>query len=114
VPIPADIIQPNRMAPICAEMHIVDGDLYNITQMPDSLYKYSIGHYTAILSKYHTDTVQFKKSFTWYTKNPVKLDKIYDDVLVILQAKLDSINKIKAPTSPVTPPVLPHNVVSPK
>jgi hypothetical protein len=62
VPIPADIIQPNRMAPICAEMHIVDGDLYNITQMPDSLYKYSIGHYTAILSKYHTDTVQFKKA----------------------------------------------------
>ena len=93
--VPSEIIQPEQMPPIVAEIHIVDGDLYNVSQAADSLYKYSAGHYQAIFKKYHTDSTQFKKSFTWYTRNPVKLDKIYDEVLVILQKKSDSLNKIK-------------------
>src|SRR5689334_6358126 len=75
---PSDIIPQKTMPAILAEMNIVDGGLYNISQLPDSLYIYGMGHYLAIFKKYHTDTVQFKNSYTYYTKNPEKLNTIYD------------------------------------
>jgi hypothetical protein len=117
--VPNDVISEERMPALLADIHIVDGDLYNVSQTPDSLYKYSMGHYLAVFKKYHTDSVQFKKSYTWYTRNPVKLDKIYDEVLKILQAKTDSIAKIKPPPAkpsapnnkPVDIPVKPANAV---
>ena len=108
-PVPANVISEDRMPAIVADIHIVDGDLYNVPQTPDSLYKYSMGHYMAVFKKYHTDSVQFKKSYTWYTRHPVKLDEIYDNVLKILQTKNDSIAKIKVPppkpAAPVNAPV---------
>src|SRR5476651_608873 len=89
---------------IIFDLHIVDGMLYNIPQQPDSLYKYSAGNYALIFKKYHTDSVQFKKSFKYYTANPEQLQAIYDDVLKLLQAKYDSVNKIKVKPVTVTPP----------
>jgi hypothetical protein len=103
--VPANIISEDRMPAVIAEIHIIDGDLYNVPQQPDSLYKYSMGHYTAAFKKHHTDSTQFKKSFIWYTKHPVKLDEIYDKVLKILQTKNDSIGKIKVPIPKPAPPV---------
>ena len=103
-PVPDDIISMEKMPYICAEMHIIDGNLYNISQVPDTLYKYSMGHYLVIFKKYGTDTTQFKKSFTWYTRNPVKLDHIYDDVLKVLQAKNDSLVKSRTPATPAKTP----------
>lgn len=94
---PDDIIPEDKMAVIMADVHIVDAEMFNVQQQPDSLYKYGMGYYVATFKKFHTDTVQFKKSFTWYTKHPVQLDAIYDDVVKIVQKKSDSINKIPVP-----------------
>lgn len=114
--VPDNVISEKRMPVIIAEMHIIDGDLYNVPQMPDSLYKYSMGHFTALFKKHHTDTLQFRKSYTWYTKHPVKLDKIYDEVIKILQAKNDSIAKLPASKAPANTvkPAQPTNAVPTK
>jgi len=97
---PTDIIPKDRMTYLLTDLHVVDGSLYSAPQMPDSLYKYSMGAYTAVFQKYHTDSVQFKKSFTYYTANPDQLDEIYDNVLKIVQARIDSLNKIKTHAVP--------------
>ncbi|MES2279530.1 MAG: DUF4296 domain-containing protein [Bacteroidota bacterium] len=120
--VPGDVISEDRMPALIADIHIVDGDLYNVAQVPDTLYKYSMGNYQAVFKKHHTDSTQFKKSFTWYTKHPVRLDAIYDDVIKILQTKVDSIAKIKVPPAkptapnnkPVEIPVKPANAVPAK
>ena len=36
--IPKDVLQPNAMANILTEIHIIDGTMYNVIQAPDSLY----------------------------------------------------------------------------
>jgi len=92
---PATIIAPERMAVILANVHIVDGEMFNVQQQPDSLFKYGMGYYVAMFNRFHTDTAQFKKSFVWYTKHPVQLDAIYDDVMKIVQKKNDSLTNLQ-------------------
>jgi hypothetical protein len=100
---PDNVLSEERMPAVLADIHIVDGDLYNVPQDKDSLFKYSAGHYQAIFKKYHTDSTQFRKSYAWYTQHPVKLDVIYDKVVAILQTKNDSISKIKTPAAKLVP-----------
>jgi len=110
--VPKDIIQPDKMTRLMVDMSLVDGNLLNITQAPDSLYKYGMGNYLAMFKKHHTDTLNFKRSFTYYTKNPEKLDAIFNNVIKILQAKSDSLSKVKEEKLP--PPVKIKNAVPTK
>ncbi|QKJ29701.1 DUF4296 domain-containing protein [Mucilaginibacter mali] len=107
--VPNNVIQEDRMTGLMVELHLVDGDLFNIQQTPDTIYKYSMGRYQAAFKKYRTDSVQFKKSFNWYVKHPIKLDEVCDNVIKILQAKTDSVAKIK-PSKPSAPNNTPVNV----
>lgn len=104
---PKDVLDEDHMTSLLVELHLVDGDLYNVQQTPDTLYKYTMGRYTATFKKFHTDSNQFSKSFSWYTHHPVKLDEMYDNVIKILQAKTDSVAKLPAskPAAPVNTPV---------
>lgn len=95
VTIPANVIAPAKMTGILVDLHIADGNLYDITQLPDTLYKHGMGQYLRVFKLHHTDTLAFKKSFKWYTRHPEQLDKVYDDVIAILKAKNDSITKVK-------------------
>lgn len=89
------IISHDRMVRLLAEVHIFDGGLYTIKQEPDSLYKYGTGKYVALFKKYHTDSVQFKKSLSYYATQPLELQKIYDQIMFVLKQKTDSVNKIQ-------------------
>ena len=92
---PGEVINHNRMISLLTELHIVDGGMFSVTQSPDSLYKYGTDRYLALFKKYHTDSVQFKKSLKYYTTQPVELQAIYDQVLVNLKQKTDSLNKLQ-------------------
>ena len=67
--VPDGIIQPDRMTNLLTDVHLTDGAMYTVRQDPDSLYKYGYGKYHDLLKKYHTDTVQFRKSIKYYSTN---------------------------------------------
>lgn len=93
---PAGIIKPDEMASLLTDIHLADGSMINIPQIPDSIYKYGMGKYLQIFKKHHVDSAQFRQSFKYYTLYPDKLVSIYDEVLKQLTAKSDSINSLIA------------------
>jgi hypothetical protein len=54
-----------------------------------------MGTYLALFKKYNTDSVQFKKSFKYYSTQPAEMEAIYNQILKNLQRKTDSLNKIQ-------------------
>ena len=92
---PDEVISHNRMTSLLTDVHIIDGILYTAPQNPDSLYKYGADKYLELFKKYHTDSVQFKKSLKYYATQPVELAAIYDQVRDNLKQKLDSLNKLQ-------------------
>lgn len=91
---PSGIIKQPQMIALLTEIHIADGALYSVVQIPDSLYKHGTGKYLAIFKRFHTDSAQFKKSFRYYCLNPEKLQTIYEQILVNLKLKADSLNEL--------------------
>lgn len=105
--VPDYVIKPDQMAAVMVDLHIVDGGLYPISQVPDSMYKYGMGNYNLVFKKHHVDSARFAKSFRYYTTDMKKMTEIYDQVVKTLQAKYDSVNKIvvKPKPAPAVPPV---------
>jgi hypothetical protein len=91
---PSGIIKEEQMTSLLTEVHIIDGSMYSVMQVPDSLYKYGAGKYQATFKRFHTDSAQFKKSFQYYASNPDLLQTIYEQVAANLKQKSDSLNKI--------------------
>jgi Domain of unknown function (DUF4296) len=91
---PDDVIKPDRMASLLTQVHLADGAMYNVMQLPDSLYKYGTDRYLQLFKSFHTDSVQFKKSMQYYSSNPELLVAIYDQVTISLKAKSDSMSKV--------------------
>jgi len=92
---PPGVIREPRMIHLLTEVHMIDGSLYTTGQEPDSLYKYGLGKYLALFKRYHTDSVQFKRSMSYYAMQPTELLKMYDQITLILKKKTDSLNKIQ-------------------
>ena len=101
---PDEIINHDQMIVLLTQVHIVDGSLYAVSQNPDSLYKYGTDRYLALFKRYHTDSVQFRKSLKYYTTQPVELTTIYDQVLANLKQKTDSLTKRQLKKSNALPP----------
>lgn len=100
--IPNDVLKPDAMAAVLTEMHIIDGSLYNTTQIPDSLYKYGAGKYIAMFQRLHTDTARFNRSMRYYAMQPDKLLAIYDQVDIKIKSKTDSLAKVQTEQSKST------------
>ncbi|MFD1256110.1 DUF4296 domain-containing protein [Mucilaginibacter terrae] len=93
---PAGILNHERMTGLLIDMHIADGSLFEVSQDPDSLFKYGNNRYLYIFKQHQTDSVQFKKSFTYYSNKPDQLFEIYEAVTKVIKAKSDSSLKIRA------------------
>ena len=91
---PDGVLDQEQMTNLLTDIHVVDGSMYNVLQMPDSLYKYGTDKYLNVFKKYHIDSVQFKKSFKYYTMNPEKLAIMYEQIAKNIKQKSDSLNKI--------------------
>ena len=90
---PKGTIDTATMTGLLTEIHIADGSMFNIVQVPDSLYKYGTARYLKVFQNFHTDSVKFRKSMKYYADNPELLTKIYEHVNVNLAKKMDSLNK---------------------
>jgi hypothetical protein len=82
------------MTSLLTEVHLTDGRLSMLQQLPDTLYKYGAERYLSILKKYNTDTTQFRKSYLYYCSKPQQLIDINIKVLAVLQVKSDSLKKL--------------------
>ena len=91
---PDGLIKKDQMITLLTEVHIVDGSMYNLMQVPDTLCKYGTGRYLAMFKKYNTDSVQFKNSFKYYSAHPDIMQSIYEQVSKNIKQKTDSLNKI--------------------
>jgi Domain of unknown function (DUF4296) len=89
-----DVMPEDQMIAVLTAVHLADGRLINISQAPDTLYKYGTSRYLAVFKKFHTDSAQFRRSYQYYSTEPEKFADMYDKVLKILQAKTDSLNKL--------------------
>ena len=89
------IIDKPNMISLMTDVIIVDGTLYNLMQAPDTLYKYGTGRYLALFKKYNTDSAQFNKSFKYYASRPTDIQAIFDQALLNIQKKTDSLNKLQ-------------------
>ena len=95
---PDGIINNKQMTGLLTEVHLIDGRMYGIFQSQDSLNKYGTSRYDALFKRYHTDSAQFKKSFKYYATKPTELQKMYDQILLNLKQKTDSLNKVQHKT----------------
>ena len=91
---PDNIINKDRMANLLTEIHIVDGSMYSVMQIPDTMYKYGMNKYLAVFKKYRTDSAQFRKSFKYYSANPDMMQSIYEQITINIKFKSDSVNKL--------------------
>jgi len=92
--VPDNVIPKDQMTALLTEVHLADGNLVNLSQVPDTLYKYGTARFLAIFKKFHTDSAQFRASYKYYSTQPQEFQDIYDKVLSNLQAKNDSLNKL--------------------
>ena len=100
---PKGVIEKQKMINVLTDLHIIDGSLYATVQIPDTLYKYGMGKYNLLFKRYHIDSAQFRKSFKYYTSDPVTFKSMYDKVTDNLQHKIDSINGINNPKRNAVP-----------
>jgi hypothetical protein len=94
---PEGILKKPQMLSLLTDIHILDGELYNVPQQSDSLYKYGTNKYKALFKRHHTTDAQFRKSLDFYSKQPEVIQEMYDSLAGIVQKKIDSLNK-KSPT----------------
>ncbi|WP_262887372.1 DUF4296 domain-containing protein [Mucilaginibacter agri] len=93
--VPAGIIPQKKMTGLLTEVHLVDGSLYQVSQNPDSLYRHGMARYLAVFKQYGVDSTQFRKSVEYYTANPEKMQVMYDQIMDVMTAKTDSMNKVR-------------------
>jgi hypothetical protein len=98
--VPDGVIKEQEMISLLTDIHITDGSIYTVPQMPDSLYKYGSAKYVAVFKKHHTTDAIFKKSLKYYTTQPEQLQDMYNKIDGILKAKIDSTNKAANPNKP--------------
>jgi hypothetical protein len=90
--VPDGIIKEKEMISLLTDVHITDGVIYTLPQVPDSLYKYGRDKYIAVFKKHHTTDDQFQKSLKYYSLHPDKLQEMYGKIDAIIKAKIDSVN----------------------
>ncbi len=93
--VPANLIPKKQMIALMTQVHLADGTMYNYPQNPDTLYRHGMGKYLQLFKAFHTDTLQFKNSMIYYTAHADVMSDMYDQVIINLNNKSDSLNKVR-------------------
>lgn len=77
--VPEDILSRDEMVAIMTDMHIVEGARMGRNMMGDSLGVEV--YFEKIYAKHKVSKEEFDSSFSFYTKHPGTMDKIYEQVI---------------------------------
>lgn len=80
--LPEWIIPEEKMIAVLTDVHIIEGARIGKTVLGDSLW--TIDHYTKLWDKHHISETLYDSSFRFYTRNPEKMDQLYEQVLTNL------------------------------
>lgn len=80
---PRGVLNESNMTKILVDMHKTEA-LLSEKGLSYSRYSSKAPYYNFVLKKYGITQAQFDSSLVWYTKNPKKFGRIYDDVTVRL------------------------------
>lgn len=79
------MLNQNDMTNILVDMHKTDAMLNEENQSYNH-YSHKAPYYKFILKKYGITQAKFDSSLVWYTKNPQKFNRVYDNVMIDLTA----------------------------
>ena len=83
---PEGLIERQKMVTVLTDVHMVSG--YSATVMDIDTMKQELANYMDMVYKKHQiDSVKFKKSLQYYSREPKMLNEMYDEVLRNLEAK---------------------------
>lgn len=85
------IIKPEKMVDVLTDIHLVDGYISSFMQS-DTLKQRASSYYTAIYKHYKIDSLTYKKSLQFYSKDPKLLDTIYFQV----ERRLEDLRKAES------------------
>lgn len=89
--VPGDVIQPDEMSALLADMHIGDAVVeLNRNRYPDDSTRMLLKQ--SILSRHGVDNARFDSSLVWYAHNPEKYLEVYDNTIALLQERMDRNN----------------------
>ncbi|MDR3652533.1 MAG: DUF4296 domain-containing protein [Paludibacter sp.] len=91
---PSGVLSQNKMTKVLTEMHKTDATMSE-KGMYYGIYSKKSPYYKFILDKYGITQAQFDSSLVWYTNNPLKFERIYDDVILNLTSLQNDIKKGK-------------------
>jgi hypothetical protein len=91
---PKGILNKSDMTEILTEMHKLEGSLDAAGLLSDQTVEKD-NYYKSILEKYKITQAEFDSSVVWYTKNPKKFAKIYDEVFIRITQLDKSVKKGK-------------------
>lgn len=94
--LPKDVLNEKDMLNLMLDIHLTDGTVYQVPQVPDSLYKYSSAKFVALFKRHHTTDAVYKASLKYYSKQPEQIQAMYGQLETIIKAKIDSLNKVTA------------------
>jgi hypothetical protein len=91
--VPDGVLNKPEMISLLTDLHLTDGQVYTVPQVPDSMYKYTSEKYKVLFKRHHTTDAVFNKSLKYYTTQPEVIMDMYDKIEATLKAKLDSVNR---------------------
>lgn len=91
---PRGVLSQDKMADVITELHKLDGSLAAKGIGVDKINEKN-EYYDAVLKKYGITRAEFDSSLTYYTKNPKKFERIYENVITNLTDLQKDINKGK-------------------
>lgn len=82
------------MVDVLTDLHKLDGSM-NAKEISYSELSIKNDYYNSVLKKHDLTQAEFDSSLVWYSQNPKKFDKIYDNVIENLTNLESEINKYK-------------------
>jgi hypothetical protein len=93
---PKGILEEKAMIGLLTDIHLTDGTIYTVPQLPDSMYKYAHAKFAEVFKRHHTTDAVFKQSLKYYSKHPELIQDMYAQIEASVKAKIDSVNKPQA------------------
>ena len=106
---PQGVLDEKAMVGVLIDVHLTDGSIYTVPQLPDSMYKYAHDKFAVLFKKHHTTDAVFRNSLRYYSRRPEQMQDIYAQTEAAIKAKLDSLNKPDKPVQPAVRPAVQNN-----
>ncbi len=89
-----DIIPPEELIDLLADLHYYDGIITHHNDMIDNRDSDSIDLYAEIFSKHGVDRFQFEKSMNYYAFDPANFERMYEQVVEILNRRQTELSAV--------------------